>query len=82
MVSKPASQTPYSALAFGLLAEEAGIPKGVINVVTGSFNFTKAAEDKNAENVLVLRGNEALAKQYVNNWQMHWAHSQEYMRRF
>jgi len=53
-----------------------------INVVTGSFNFTKAAEDKNAENVLVLRGNEALAKQYVNNWQMHWAHSQEYMRRF
>ncbi|TCV81245.1 phospholipase D family nuclease [Sulfurirhabdus autotrophica] len=53
-----------------------------INVVTGSFNFTKAAEEKNAENVLVLRGNEALAKQYVNNWQVHWAHSQEFMRRF
>jgi succinate-semialdehyde dehydrogenase/glutarate-semialdehyde dehydrogenase len=35
-VVKPASQTPYSAMAWGVLAEEAGIPKGVINVVTGS----------------------------------------------
>jgi len=35
-VVKPASQTPYSGLAWGALAEEAGIPKGVINVVTGS----------------------------------------------
>lgn len=36
MVVKPASQTPYSALAMALLAERAGIPAGVINVVTGS----------------------------------------------
>ena len=36
IVIKPASQTPYSALALGVLAEEAGIPKGVINIVTGS----------------------------------------------
>ncbi len=35
-VVKPASQTPYSGLAWGALAEEAGIPKGVINIVTGS----------------------------------------------
>ncbi|HEY5819158.1 MAG TPA: NAD-dependent succinate-semialdehyde dehydrogenase [Mesorhizobium sp.] len=35
-VVKPASQTPYSALAWGVLAEEVGIPKGVINIVTGS----------------------------------------------
>ena len=35
-VVKPASQTPYSALAWGVLAEEAGFPKGVINIVTGS----------------------------------------------
>lgn len=35
-VVKPATQTPYSALAWGVLAEEAGIPKGVINIVTGS----------------------------------------------
>ncbi|MBZ9603034.1 NAD-dependent succinate-semialdehyde dehydrogenase [Phyllobacterium sp. KW56] len=36
VVAKPASQTPYSAIAWGLLAEEAGIPSGVINIVTGS----------------------------------------------
>lgn len=36
MVVKPASQTPYSALALCELAERAGIPKGVISVVTGS----------------------------------------------
>ena len=34
-VIKPASQTPYSSLAWGVLAEEAGLPAGVINVVTG-----------------------------------------------
>jgi len=35
-VVKPASQTPYSGLAWGALCEEVGIPKGVINIVTGS----------------------------------------------
>ena len=36
MVIKPASQTPLSALALVALAERAGIPKGVLSVVTGS----------------------------------------------
>ncbi|WXL25461.1 NADP-dependent succinate-semialdehyde dehydrogenase [Ectopseudomonas mendocina] len=36
MVLKPASQTPYSALALAALAEQAGIPAGVFSVVTGS----------------------------------------------
>lgn len=35
MVLKPASQTPLSALAIAVLAERAGIPAGVFNVVTG-----------------------------------------------
>ena len=35
MILKPASQTPYSALALAVLAERAGIPAGVFNVVTG-----------------------------------------------
>lgn len=35
MVVKPATQTPFSALAIAVLAERAGIPRGVINVVTG-----------------------------------------------
>ncbi|AEV37094.1 Succinate-semialdehyde dehydrogenase [Pseudovibrio sp. FO-BEG1] len=36
VVAKPASQTPYSALILGELAEKAGIPAGVINIITGS----------------------------------------------
>jgi succinate-semialdehyde dehydrogenase/glutarate-semialdehyde dehydrogenase len=35
VVIKPASQTPYSALAMAELGERAGIPKGVLNVLTG-----------------------------------------------
>ena len=46
-------------------------------VITGSFNFTKAAEERNAENVLVVR-ERALAEQYGANWQQHKAHSQPY----
>jgi len=36
VVLKPAGQTPYSALALAELAERAGVPKGVFNVITGS----------------------------------------------
>jgi len=36
MVLKPASQTPFSALALAVLAERAGIPKGIFSVITGS----------------------------------------------
>lgn len=36
VVAKPAEDTPYSALALAVLAERAGIPKGVFNVVTGN----------------------------------------------
>jgi len=35
VVIKPASQTPFSALALAALAEEAGFPKGTLNVITG-----------------------------------------------
>lgn len=46
-------------------------------VITGSFNFTKAAEEKNAENLLIIR-NKELAKVYLNNWQRHREHSEVY----
>ncbi len=36
VVLKPASQTPFSALALAELAERAGLPKGVLNILTGS----------------------------------------------
>ena len=47
-------------------------------LVTGSFNFTQAAQYKNAENVLVIRGNTALTELYLKNWQHHYGHSQPY----
>ena len=46
-------------------------------VITGSFNFTKAAENNNAENLLILRNRE-LAKAYIENWEQHKGHSEEY----
>jgi phosphatidylserine/phosphatidylglycerophosphate/cardiolipin synthase-like enzyme len=46
-------------------------------VLTGSFNFTKAAEVNNAENLLVI-DDAALAKKYADNWQKHLAHSEKY----
>jgi len=36
IVIKPATQTPFSGLAWGVLAENAGIPAGVVNILTGS----------------------------------------------
>jgi succinate-semialdehyde dehydrogenase/glutarate-semialdehyde dehydrogenase len=36
LVIKPATQTPFSAFALAELAERAGVPKGVINIITGS----------------------------------------------
>lgn len=41
-------------------------------VITGSFNFTKAAETKNAENLLVLHDNPELAKLYTQDWWYNW----------
>ena len=43
-------------------------------VITGSFKFTKAAEEKNAENLLIVHSKE-LAKPYLENWQRHREHS-------
>jgi phosphatidylserine/phosphatidylglycerophosphate/cardiolipin synthase-like enzyme len=53
------------------------IDRGV--VITGSFNFTKAAEEKNAENLLILK-NKELAKVYMGNWYKHREHSENYIR--
>jgi len=47
-------------------------------VITGSFNFTKAAEEKNAENLLIIR-DEKLASIYTKNWQQHANHSEVYI---
>ena len=46
-------------------------------VITGSFNFTKAAESKNAENLLIIKSDE-IAKLYIENWNRHREHSEPY----
>jgi phosphatidylserine/phosphatidylglycerophosphate/cardiolipin synthase-like enzyme len=46
-------------------------------VITGSFNFTRAAEQKNAENLLILH-DKSLAQRYTKNWKLHEEHSETY----
>jgi phosphatidylserine/phosphatidylglycerophosphate/cardiolipin synthase-like enzyme len=50
-------------------------------VITGSFNFTKAAEEKNAENLLIITSAD-LAKLYIENWMEHKEHSEAYQARY
>ena len=44
-------------------------------VITGSFNFTYAAQHRNAENALILRGNPPLCEAYFRNWRHHQVHA-------
>jgi phosphatidylserine/phosphatidylglycerophosphate/cardiolipin synthase-like enzyme len=50
-------------------------------VITGSFNFTKAAEEKNAENLLVITSKD-MAGYYIDNWLTHRKHSEPYRARY
>lgn len=49
-------------------------------LITGSFNFTKAAEEKNAENLLIIRANPKLLERYLSNFEEHSGHSEAYTR--
>jgi len=44
-------------------------------VITGSFNFTHSAQYRNAENLLVFRGNPDLTRAYLDNWTRHREHA-------
>lgn len=48
-------------------------------VITGSYNFTMAAEKRNAENLLIIRSKK-IAKKYRDNWLLHQDHSHTYAR--
>ena len=50
-------------------------------VITGSYNWTYAAQNKNAENVLILRHNPELASAYAANWRRHVAEALPYAAR-
>lgn len=47
-------------------------------LITGSFNFTKAAEFENAENLLVFKDNPPLVERYEKNFYEHLSHSRRY----
>jgi phosphatidylserine/phosphatidylglycerophosphate/cardiolipin synthase-like enzyme len=49
-------------------------------VLTGSFNFTKQAEEKNAETLLIIR-DKTLAALYTQNWKDHALHAEPYIGR-
>lgn len=50
-------------------------------VITGSFNFTKSAEEGNAENLLIISNAPDLAQIYTTNWKEHLGHSEQYYTR-
>ena len=47
-------------------------------VITGSYNWTYAAQNKNAENVLILRHNPDIVNAYAANWRRHFADALPY----
>jgi phosphatidylserine/phosphatidylglycerophosphate/cardiolipin synthase-like enzyme len=49
-------------------------------MIGGSFNYTKGAQNQNAENVEITRS-QALAAKYTENWQTHARHSEPYVGR-
>lgn len=64
-----AFETRYNAAHNKVLIVDAEGPGCA--VLTGSYNFTWSAENRNAENLLVVRGHCALARSYRDNWQRH-----------
>jgi succinate-semialdehyde dehydrogenase/glutarate-semialdehyde dehydrogenase len=66
VVCKPATETPLSALALGVLAERAGIPPGVINIVCGATREIGAELTGNpAVRKLTFTGSTAVGKKLV-----------------
>ena len=49
-------------------------------IITGSFNFSKAAEERNAENLLIIKDQPALMRVYQDNFRSHVEHSVAYRR--
>lgn len=62
-------ETRYAAAHNKILLIDAEGDKPV--VITGSYNFSFSAQARNAENLLILRGNRALTRAYLANWRRH-----------
>ena len=62
-------ETRYASAHNKVLLIDAAGAGGI--VITGSYNFTWSAQARNAENLLILRGNPELARRYLDNWRRH-----------
>ena len=72
-------ETRYQAAHNKTMVIDAGGPAPV--VITGSYNWTVAAQRRNAENVLILSGAADLAQAYKANWERHRADARPYTPR-
>ena len=62
-------ETAYAAAHNKLIIVDAAT--SACALATGSYNFTWSAANRNAENVMIVRGNCPLVKHYLDNWQRH-----------
>lgn len=69
-------ETEYENAHNKLLIIDSGTPGAT--VITGSYNFTWTAQHRNAENILIVRNNPALAARYAANWWRHREHAVPY----
>jgi aldehyde dehydrogenase (NAD+) len=60
LVLKPSPFTPYSALLFGEIAEEIGLPKGVLNIVTGGADVGSLLSSHPGVDMVTFTGSEAV----------------------
>jgi aldehyde dehydrogenase (NAD+) len=60
LVLKPSPFTPYSALLFGEIAEEIGLPKGVLNIVTGGLEVGSLLSSHPDVDMVTFTGSEAV----------------------
>jgi phosphatidylserine/phosphatidylglycerophosphate/cardiolipin synthase-like enzyme len=59
----------YQSAHNKVMVLDAGSPEAT--VITGSYNWTYAAQNRNAENVIIFRRHPELVRQYAANWQRH-----------
>lgn len=71
-----ALEVRYAAAHNKIMLVDAGEAGGA--VITGSYNFTYSARVRNAENTVILRGNPAVLRAYLDNWQRHRAEALPY----
>jgi aldehyde dehydrogenase (NAD+) len=67
IILKPAEQTPLSALRLGELAVEAGLPAGVLNIVTGGPEVGKAIVRHNGIDKIAFTGSTAVGKEIMRS---------------